>query len=318
MPDKEKRAKSKRKAYYRRCAAGVKRAKQRELEAGLMPISSTRFRRLEPGMTGVLLSSNNREERQALIEAFRLLNDAHDRLNDGLAHPSAAEGCVVDKKKMEDDDNVDIAAAIREEIQAYETEKHYNFRHVKSGVSNCVFILNQSEESSTADIVYEVLRYVADSGTSKSRHILRFQPVMATCRPTTGDLRILVGKAWKAYWNGMDTFEDGKPLCLLCPEVPHQRVRFIQQEKADEPSEKKRYFTVNFRARNYDKLSKSEALMTVLAAMQEVAPEWSPIPTGADLVISIDVLRNVLCLSFLEKYADFAKYNIHELAFDKQ
>ena len=314
MAERDKKNKLKRKAFYRRCAAGEKRARQREQEASGAPVAPTPIKRLEPGMTGILLSSNNKEERHAMVEAYRLLNEAHDRLNDSFS----VDNEVVQPTNI-DDENEDwnITSALREEMISYDAPKKYNFRGVKSGVSNCAFILNQSSESSTADIVYEVFRYVAANEEPSSRHILRFQPVLATCRPDKGDLRALVCKAWKAYWDGVDSFADGKPLCLLCPNVPYQRARFVRKRKTKDDNPKK-YFTVNFRARNYDKLTKSDAVMAVLSAMQEVAPDWSPITAGADLVISVDVLCNVLCLSFLERYSDYAKYNIHELAFSSR
>lgn len=298
------KAKRKRKAFYRRCAAGEKRAKQRLLEAsGSVATGASPTRRLEPGMTGILLTSNNKEERQALMEAYRLLNEAHKRLN----------GTHLSKEKagsVSDEEDFDIASALIEEMKSDSTSNQYNFYGVKTGVSNCAFVLNHSADSSSADLVYEVFRHVIASGEANSRRVFRFQPVMATCRPDKEDLRILIHKAWKAFWKGASSFEDGKPLCLLCSKVPLQRAKFV---KNDDSGDAKKYFTVNFRARNYSKMSKAEAVMVVIAAMEEVAPNWSPVRAGADLVISVDVLCTVLCLSFLEKFSAFAKYNISEL-----
>uniref|UniRef100_A0A0R3W2K4 hydroxymethylbilane synthase n=1 Tax=Taenia asiatica TaxID=60517 RepID=A0A0R3W2K4_TAEAS len=300
----DKKSKNKRKAFYRRCAAGERRAKQRLLEAsgsGVTGAPSTR--RLEPGMTGILLTFNNKEERQALTEAYRLLNEAHKRLNGTHLSEEKADS-------VSDENDLDISLALVEEMKSGFTTSQYTFYGVKTGVSNCAFVLNQSADSSSADLVYEVFRHVIASGEANSRRVLRFQPVMATCRPDKDDLRILIHKAWKVFWKGANSFEDGKPLCLLCSKVPLQRVKFV---KKDDNGDAKKYFTVNFRARNYGKMSKVEAVMVVIAAMQEVAPDWSPVRAGADLVISVDVLCTVLCLSFLEKFSAFAKYNISEL-----
>ncbi|KAL5107750.1 THUMP domain-containing protein 1 [Taenia crassiceps] len=300
----EAKAKRKRKAFYRRCAAGERRAKQRLVEASgsvIAGVPSTR--RLEPGMTGILLTSNNKEERQALVEAYRLLNEAHKRLNGTHLSEEKADS-------VNDREDLDVASALIEEMKTDSTTIQYTFYGVKTGVSNCVFVLNQSTDSSSADLVYEVFRHVIASGKANSRRVFRFQPVMVTCRPVKEDLRILICKAWKAFWKGANTFEDGKPLCLLCSKVPLQRAKFV---KKDDSGDAKKYFTVNFRARNYDKMSKAEAVMVVIAAMQEVAPDWSPVRAGADLVISVDVLCTVLCLSFLENFSVFAKYNISEL-----
>ncbi|KAM7542548.1 hypothetical protein Aperf_G00000012705 [Anoplocephala perfoliata] len=307
MDNKQKR---KRKAFYRRCAAGDQRAKQRRLEAADgASMDATLLRRLDPGMTGFLLTSNNKEIHQAQIEAYRLLNEAHARLN-GPQIEKAKTDEKSDDEEGEDDD-ADIASALKKELRPESKSNRYIFHGVKTGVSNCGFVMNQSESSSSADLVNDIFQRVLDRGEADTRRILRLQPVLGTCRPDKQDLAALVRKAFKAYWDrSVDSFKDGKPLCSICPNVPLQRAKFI-----DKPSDgMKRYFMVNFKARNYDKMKKEDAVMTVIATMQEIAPEWSPVTAGADLVINVDVLCNVLCLSFLEKFGDFAKYNIHEAA----
>lgn len=300
MDSKQKR---KLKAFYRRCAAGDQRAKQRRLEAsGDVSVGATLIRRLEPGMTGFLFTSSNKEIYQAQIEVYRLLNEAHARLN----------GLPVDNRSVEEEEaDLDITSALRQELRSDSKSNRYIFHAVKTGVSNCGFVMNQSESSSSADLVNDIFQRVVANGKADTRRVLRFQPVLGTCRPDKHDLGVLVRKAFKAYWDSsVDSFEDGKPLCPICPKAPLQRAKFI-----DKPAEgMKRYFTVNFKARNYDKMRREDAVMTVIATMQEIAPEWSPIIAGADLVINVDVLCNVLCLSFLEKFSDFAKYNIQEAA----
>ncbi|VDM32277.1 unnamed protein product [Hydatigera taeniaeformis] len=308
IEEMDTKSKKKRKAFYRRCAAGERRAKQRLLEVSRSAIGGApSTKRLEPGMTGILLTCVNKAERQALIEAYRLLNEAHERLNGTRRSEDKAVA-------VSDNEDLSIASALIKEMKSDSTSSQYTFYGVKTGVSNCTFVLNQSADSSSADLVYEVFRHVMASREANSRHVYRFQPVLATCRPDRDDLRILMRKAWKIFWNSEDTFEDGRPLCLLCSKVPFQRARFV---KKDDSGDTKKHFMVNFRARNYGKMSKAEALMAVIDIMREVAPDWSPVCAGADLVISIDVLRTVLCLGFLEKFSTFSKYNISEITSQK-
>lgn len=308
--------KHKRKAFYRRCAAGEQRAKQRRLEAmgeaeGKMPI-----RKLEPGMTGFLFTSNNKDIHQAQVEVYRLLNAANSRLNESKEDNTSEKGDRDETKRKsdvdEDDDDVDFASALKEELKADSKPNRYTFNGVKTGVSNCGFVLNQSELSSSADLVNNIFEYTLENRQADTRHVLRFQPVLGTCRPDVSDLGALLRRAFKAYWDrSVEDFEDGEPLCLICPKAPLQRAKFIKKPDSDE---NKLYFTVNFKTRNYDKMKREDAVMTVIGVMHEIAPDWTPITHGADLIISVDILCNVLCLSFLEKYSDFAKYNIQEAA----
>lgn len=310
-------AKRKRKGFYRRCAAGERRAKERLLEAassGDAAEPSNRPRptkHLEPGMTGILISVNNKEERQALVEAYRLLNEAHERL-----HGKVHEEEETKKPEDADEEEEDIEAALRAEAKddAVGGGLKFIFNGIKTGVANCAFVLNQSEKSSSAALVHEVFRHILETSGASCRRILRFQPVMATGRPDKADLRALVKRAWPIFWCNEDAAE--KPLCLLCRQVPLQRASLIDKQLTS-PEGRKLSYMVAFRARNYDNLSKQDAVMAVMVAMQEVARDWSPVCVGADLVISVDVLRNVLCLSFLESFSDFAKYNIRELAAPK-
>ncbi len=137
------KTKHKRKAFYRRCAAGEKRAKQRLEEAAGEGVNIRPTRNLEPGMTGVMVSANNKEDRQALIEAYRLLNEAHERLNGKIDKEGEKE------EQQDEEEEEDIESALRSELKADSTKK-FIFNGVKTGVSNCAFVLNQSEKSSSA------------------------------------------------------------------------------------------------------------------------------------------------------------------------
>ncbi|VDO01264.1 unnamed protein product, partial [Rodentolepis nana] len=304
--------KHKRKAFYRRCAAGEQRAKQRRLEAageaeGKMPI-----RRLEPGMTGFLFTSNNKDIHQAKIEVYRLLNEANTRINGPKKEEETEEKVSEEQKSNEDDDYVDFASALKEELKSDSKSGRYIFNGVKTGVSNCGFVLNQSEHNSSADLINDIFQHTMENGEADTRRVLRILPIVGTCRPDVDDLSALLRRSFKAYWDSsVEGSEDLGPLCLICPKVPLQRARFIEKPNS---ADAKLYFTVNFKARNYDKMKKEEAVMAVITTLQEIAPEWSPITLGADLIISVDVVCNVLCLSFLEKYNEFAKYNIQQAA----
>lgn len=305
---------NKRKAFYRRCAAGEKRAKQRELEASGDAVVPTRLsRNLETGMTGIFITANHRDDKDALMESYRILNEAHERLN---PTSTTTEPQETDPRNESDDDD-DIAATLRQELTESKASK-FLFYAVKSSVSNSQFILNLSEKSSSSELVHEVFRNVLHTGKACSRRVLRFQPVVATCRPDVADLKAIVKSAMRNFLSISSPSEEEKqpPLCSQCPSAPSQRAAFLTplEENSDESKIKKRGFTVQFRSRNCDRLGKADAVSAVIIGMQDVAPDWKPVCAGADLVISVDVLCNVLCLSLLEKFIEFSKYNLQQLS----
>ncbi|KAL7054453.1 hypothetical protein AAHC03_026037 [Spirometra sp. Aus1] len=282
-------SKAKRKAFYRRCAVGERRAKQRRMEAaGEKPESPLPRRYIEPGMTGVLVTYNNREDHLARADAYRLLNEAHEQL-------------VSEQKRLRD-------------------PSKFLFHAVKTGVANCLFVLNQSNNCSSAQLVHEVFRHVLASGQANSRRILRFQPVAATCRPEVTDLKNLVRHVW-CDWLHLPT-EHPTSDCRVHADVPPQRMAFVARppevsdgdDLGERRSVKPFTFTVNFKSRSSDRLSKPDAVAAVIAAISEVSPDWSPVCAAADVVVSVDVIRNVACLSLLEKFTEFWKYNLYELS----
>ncbi|BHF68680.1 THUMP domain-containing protein 1 [Sparganum proliferum] len=332
-------SKAKRKAFYRRCAVGERRAKQRRMEAaGEIPESPLPHRYIEPGMTGVLVTYNNREDHLARAEAYRLLNEAHERLicssnqaspndprNAEVPVPPASENNVKNEEDADRDaDDDDVVASLRKELVSDQKRlrdpSKFLFHAVKTGVANCLFVLNQSKNCSSAELVHEVFRHVLTSGQANSRRILRFQPVAATCRPEVTDLKNLVRHVW-CNWLQLPT---GHPTsdCRVQSDVPPQRMAFVARppevsdggDLGERRSVKPFTFTVNFKSRSSDRLSKPDAVAAVIAAISEVSPDWSPVCAAADVVVSVDVIRNVACLSLLEKFTEFWKYNLHELS----
>ncbi|VDN16388.1 unnamed protein product [Dibothriocephalus latus] len=325
------KSKGKRKAFYRRCAAGEQRAKQRRMEAAGevvdSPLAPRRY--IEPGMTGILVTYNNKEDNLARSDAYRLLNEAHERLTctSDQAPPKDLNDTEVPVPPAsthglgdENDADKDVDDELESDQKQLRDPSKFLFHAVKTGVANCLFIMNQSKKCSSAQLVHDIFRHVLASGQSNSRRILRFQPVAATCRPEVSDLKNLVRHVW-SNWLQLST-ETPASGCCISPDVPPQRMTFVTRppkvsncdDLAEKQSVKPFTFTVNFKSRSSDRLSKPDAVSAVISAISEVSPDWSPVCAAADVVVSVDVIRNVACLSLLENFTEFWKYNLRELS----
>ncbi|KAF7234130.1 hypothetical protein EG68_12390 [Paragonimus skrjabini miyazakii] len=72
-------------------------------------------------------------------------------------------------------------------------------------------------------------------------------------------------------------------------------------------------FLVLFKARNYDRLSRDNAIEATVDAVRAVSPSWRISPHSPSVMICVNVLRSVACISMLEHFDRYRKYNIAEL-----
>uniref|UniRef100_A0A1I8JLG1 CUB domain-containing protein n=1 Tax=Macrostomum lignano TaxID=282301 RepID=A0A1I8JLG1_9PLAT len=78
------------------------------------------------------------------------------------------------------------------------------------------------------------------------------------------------------------------------------------------PTAAKPTFTVHFKARNFDKLERQDVINRVFTAVKSVSPDWSVDHDRASVVIDVNVLQRVTCLSLLRNFRRYRKYNLSE------
>ncbi|KAA0185469.1 hypothetical protein FBUS_07571 [Fasciolopsis buskii] len=366
--------KQKRKAYYRKCAAHSKRLRvdgKIDLHSSVVP------KNLQPGMVGYLVTCN-RHERLALMEIFRLLNGALKQvlsvpenscqddvnkksLSSGSGVIDAAESSTPEQLSIEPpsaalndknsnnngeevDDDDDVLKRLRSENAPTEAGSvttsaiRYNFHAIRSGVSNCLFVLHYAQPCPNV-LVNSIFENVLHTRVIESRHVLRVLPVAATCHASSAELMRCVRILWTAFIDQMDlsinrewtpqgskdetlrsdsmTISDPSHLdekktitssCIhnLCSYVDLPRAR---PDTLNGP----KTFLVAFKARNYDRLSRDTAIETVVSAIRGIDSSWRICPTTPSVTIFVNVLRNVACISLLEDFGRFRKYNLAEM-----
>ena len=158
MPSEKRKARKQ--AYFK----AVKKSKK--YEAG---------RVLKEGMTGFLLTCNNREK-EAVREAYNLLNQYADCL-------FGPERKTEEKEDVLDCDDIDSALDKEKESlqsEAAEDRAERRFQQVESGANNCIFIKTSLDKPD--QLVDNIVTDIIQSKTQKSRFILRLLPILGTCK----------------------------------------------------------------------------------------------------------------------------------------
>ena len=158
MPSEKRKARKQ--AYFK----AVKKSKK--YEAG---------RVLKEGMTGFLLTCNNREK-EAVREAYNLLNQYADSL-------FGPERKTEEKEDVLDCDDIDSALDKEKESlqsEASEDRAERRFQQVESGANNCIFIKTSLDKPD--QLVDNIVTDIIQSKTQKSRFILRLLPILGTCK----------------------------------------------------------------------------------------------------------------------------------------
>ena len=158
MPSEKRKARKQ--AYFK----AVKKSKK--YEAG---------RVLKEGMTGFLLTCNNREK-EAVREAYNLLNQYADTL-------FGPERKTEEKEDVLDCDDID--SALDKEKESLQSEaaadrEERRFQQVESGANNCIFIKTSLDKPD--QLVDNIVTDIIQSKTQKSRFILRLLPILGTCK----------------------------------------------------------------------------------------------------------------------------------------
>ncbi|CAH8668441.1 unnamed protein product [Dicrocoelium dendriticum] len=340
------RDKKKRKAYYRKCAISNKqqclvRSSDAETSSQRRPL-----KQLRPGMTGYLVTCN-RQEKRALSEAYRLLNDALKRCQpmilsvgsvDAL-HPEnnqpTEQPSVHNQTADDSDSDADVLTQLRRELaqsstnSSENTANPYFFYSVKSGVSNCLFVVHYAECTCSAFLCHNIFEHLLSVGVSESRSLLRLLPVDATCSANPAEISKCMKQLWINFIRDDSVLsqqtaphvgkEEVQSLehnstdsvvsdCIhsLCPKVPPQRATAATLHGS-------KTFLVLFKARNYNRLPREEAIDAVVSAVCGVDASWRVCPSSPTVIIFVNILRNVACLSLLENFGRYHKYNVAEL-----
>lgn len=127
-------------------------------------------------------------------------------------------------------------------------------------------------------LVNKIFETVIRSGKKKTRFILKFKPVVATCKAYEDDIR--------------KTLDE-----------------FLQQYVSNEKNKEFKY-KVESKVTFNDNITSSHLIWYVRDSVKSCAPNWEASILDPQIILSFYVLKSVCCISILENYEKFKKYNL--------
>jgi len=229
---------------------------------------------LEAGLSGVLVTCMNKE-RNCIHEAYNLLNEYADKLY-------GPEQIEKNDGSQSNSDDEDIQKSLEREVKAMQEQpvQQRRFQVVESSVTNCLFI--KSTVENPCHLIHTILSDIVESGASKSRYIQRMLPVSVTCKA-----------------HPKDVVKAAEPI-------------IEQYFGASEPEVKTYYITT--RARNNTSTDLKQVLPDLVSLMQSKYSRHKVDYKTPELVISVEVLCKVACISILKDFNRLRKYNLQEVA----
>ena len=123
---------------------------------------------------------------------------------------------------------------------------------------------------------------------TKSRFLHRMLPVLATCRADMDKINDGIAKALEVY---MASQEDSQSDITYKAEV-------------------------KVRNNNDKELSRNNIISAIGSVVKEHYPEWKVDLSEPKVLIMIDILKKVCCISVVKDYSRYKKFNLQELAAD--
>jgi tRNA acetyltransferase TAN1 len=230
---------------------------------------------LEPGLKGILITCMNKE-RNCIHEAYNILNEYADKLY------GPEETDKDNDSGKNDSDDEDIQKSLEREIKTFKQQpaRQRRFQIVESSVSNCLFIRTTVEDP--CELIHKIMSDIEETGVRKSRYIQRMLPVSVTCKAHPKDI-----------------VKAAEPL--------------IEQYFGESESSEKSYY-ITTRVRSNTSADLKQVLPDIVSLMQSKYSKHKVDYKTPELVISVEVLCKVACITILKDFHRLRKYNIQEVA----
>lgn len=233
---------------------------------------------LDIDMRGFLVTCNG-NEKQAVREMYNLLNEYADKLYGPEEQPSANKAGESDGSDSEEED---IEEAMKKEVDAMKEKKPTGrrFQNTNTKSRNTIFIKTTLEDPST--LAHTILTDIYNNGIQKSRFAIRMLPISNSCKCRLEDIENLGKKLFKKYFE--TPFGTGLS------------------------------YTTVFTKRNNTEISRE----TVIPKLGQIIKELNPLHrvnhVTPDYVILVEIIGNICCISVVQDFFKFKKYNLIEVS----
>uniref|UniRef100_UPI00398EFBD5 THUMP domain-containing protein 1 isoform X1 n=1 Tax=Pristiophorus japonicus TaxID=55135 RepID=UPI00398EFBD5 len=231
-------------------------------------------RELEVGMQGLLITCNM-NEKKCTAEAYSLLSEYADQL---YGPEKFVEGS---NSEDEEDDDDDAEVALKKEVKQIRTSTQNQlcrFQALDSGANNVVFIRTLNIEPDK--LVHHILKDLHTTKKKKTRAILRMLPVSGSC---------------KAFME----------------EIPKYFETFLEPWFK---VPKKATFQIVYKARNNSHMSRDDVIKALAGVVINLNAENKVDLNNPEYTIIVEIIKGVCCVSVVQDYILFRKYNLQEVA----
>ena len=159
------------------------------------------------------------------------------------------------------------------------TPAQRRFQNVDCKAKNCIFI--KTTLDSPTEVAYAILSDLEKTKVQKTRHAIRMLPVAATCKAVMKNIEETAETLFKPYFE--TEFGVGIKYTSVC------------------------------KIRNNQSISRMAILPNLGRIIKEMNPLHSLCYDEPELVILIEVIRNICCISVIRDFFRFRKYNLLEV-----
>lgn len=205
---------------------------------------------------------------------FQATKDCYELLNEYADKIWGAEKREETDSKQSIED--DLAAELNELKES--KDKTRRFQKVKTAVTGNFFITTTVEDPGRlATAIFEDLKSKQEQ---RSRFVQRVLPVQTTCKAHLDTMRKTVETVVGAY---------------------------------DDQGSPQLGYLVAGKIRHNSSLQHNAMLQEIVEVVKSAKPQWMGELRKPDLVIMLDVLQDVCCISLMPRYLEFRKYNLLEV-----
>ena len=193
---------------------------------------------------------------------------------------STIQKAVQSDNSDNDSDEDDMEKAMmKKATEMKETKKKCRFQNTDTKTKNLVFI--RTLLPNPCELAHTIFTDIFDSQVQKARYALRMLPVAVTCKANINQITETAKSLFKLDFE--TAFGHGRKFTTVC------------------------------KIRNNNSLSRTAVLPSLSRIIQEMNPLHTLCHDEPDLVIIVEVIRNICCLSVVKDYFKYKKYNLHEI-----
>lgn len=175
-----------------------------------------------------------------------------------------------------DKETDDIESAIQSEINSLKSSEK-RFQQVMTKCNNVLFIKSNDISVEPLVMCSEIFEEIKTNGKQITRHLLRLLPVLTTLKVNSDFDQILE--------------------------------RYLERETKEPIS-----YCIQCKVRNNSEVRRMDVIEKAVAVVKRVRPEWKVDFDAPKLIVDFEVLHKTICLSFLNDYQCYCKYNLIEFS----